>query len=217
MKKSLILHLDSLLILDEISDEQAGKLFKAIKNYHSNSINELDEITKLIFIPFKNQFVRDEEKYINICNKNKTNGLKGGRPKTQVNPNEPKKANGLIENPNEPKKADSKNDSDSKSENKNDNKNNKKNDNKIFTPPTLEEVKIYFLENNYSETAAKKMFDYYSVANWHDSKGNKIKNWKQKAQSVWFKDENKISEQQILKSQVIVSDTGAIDFGFKTK
>ena len=29
-------------------------------------------------------------------------------------------------------------------------------------------------------------------SDWKDSKGNKVKNWKQKMQSVWFKDENKI-------------------------
>lgn len=58
----------------------------------------------------------------------------------------------------------------------------------------IEHVKTYFLENGYSEISAQKFFDYYSVASWKDSKGNKVKNWKQKAQSVWFKPENKISD-----------------------
>lgn len=56
----------------------------------------------------------------------------------------------------------------------------------------IEDVKNYFLENGYSEIAAQKFYDYYSVADWKDAKGNKVKNWKQKAQAVWFKDENKI-------------------------
>lgn len=56
----------------------------------------------------------------------------------------------------------------------------------------INEIKLYFFENGYSEIAAQKFFDYYSIANWKDSKGNKVKNWKQKAQAVWFKDENKI-------------------------
>jgi len=34
MKKSFILHHDTLNVLDELTDEQAGKLFKAIFNYH---------------------------------------------------------------------------------------------------------------------------------------------------------------------------------------
>lgn len=54
------------------------------------------------------------------------------------------------------------------------------------------DIKSYFIENNYSEISAQKFFDYYSIADWKDSKGNKVKNWKQKAQAVWFKPENEI-------------------------
>lgn len=61
-----------------------------------------------------------------------------------------------------------------------------------FTPPTLDEVKVYFLENSYTEHSAIKAFNYYNSANWKDSKGNQVKNWKQKMQGVWFKDDNKI-------------------------
>lgn len=56
----------------------------------------------------------------------------------------------------------------------------------------INDIKLYFYENGYSEMTAKKFYDYYSVASWKDSKGNKVKNWKQKAQAVWFKPENKI-------------------------
>ena len=56
----------------------------------------------------------------------------------------------------------------------------------------IEDIKLYFFENGYSDLAAQRFFDYYSVANWKDSKGNRVKNWKQKAQAVWFKPDNKI-------------------------
>lgn len=56
----------------------------------------------------------------------------------------------------------------------------------------IQDIKDYFLEKGYSEIAAQKFYDYYYVANWCDSNGKKVKNWKQKAQSVWFKPENKI-------------------------
>jgi hypothetical protein len=62
---------------------------------------------------------------------------------------------------------------------------------KIFTPPELSEVIEYFKENGYKENTAVKMFNSYSVANWHDSQGKPVRNWKQKAINVWFKDENK--------------------------
>lgn len=65
----------------------------------------------------------------------------------------------------------------------------------VFIPPLEIEVINYFKENGYSESSAKKAFDYYNIAEWSDSRGNKIKNWKQKMISVWFKEENKISKQ----------------------
>ncbi len=63
--------------------------------------------------------------------------------------------------------------------------------NRVFSPPMLSEVISYFSENGYSEQLAARAFNFYAVANWTDSKGNKVKNWKQKMQSVWFKEENK--------------------------
>ena len=35
-----------------------------------------------------------------------------------------------------------------------------------------------------------KAYTYYSQADWTDRNGNKVKNWKQKMFSVWFKEEN---------------------------
>ena len=62
---------------------------------------------------------------------------------------------------------------------------------KKFVPPTQSEVISYFLEKGYTQEAACKAFDYYDVADWTDSRGRKIKNWKQKMIAVWFKEENK--------------------------
>lgn len=67
-----------------------------------------------------------------------------------------------------------------------------------FQPPTIEEVKAYFSLNGYMEEAAGRFFEYYSVSGWVDSKGDKVRNWKQKAQAVWFKDENKKPAKQTL-------------------
>ena len=46
-------------------------------------------------------------------------------------------------------------------------------------PPTLEEIIAYKEEKNLS-VDAYKFFDYFDAGNWYDSKGNKVKNWKQK-------------------------------------
>lgn len=112
-KKSFLIFKDSLPVLDELSNEQAGLLFKAIKSYQNDEDIELDSLTKIIFSPFKAQFDRDNEKYQKIVERNKNNGLKGGRPKTEANQKNPDKPSGLSKNPKNPSKADSDSDSDS--------------------------------------------------------------------------------------------------------
>jgi len=63
-KKSFVLHKDSLLILDKLSDDQSGKIFKAIKQYqNTGTIPNLDFALELVLAPFLNQFKRDQEKY----------------------------------------------------------------------------------------------------------------------------------------------------------
>lgn len=57
--------------------------------------------------------------------------------------------------------------------------------------PTLFEVVAYFTENGYTASAGEKAYKFYNDAEWVDSKGNKVINWKQKMQGVWFRDENK--------------------------
>jgi hypothetical protein len=60
-RKSFIIHKDSLDILKDLTDEQAGQLFKAINHYQNGNDFELSQILKIAFNPFKNQFVRDDE------------------------------------------------------------------------------------------------------------------------------------------------------------
>jgi hypothetical protein len=62
---------------------------------------------------------------------------------------------------------------------------------KQFTPPTLEEVKSYFKENGFKEEIGERAWKGYEAGDWHDSRGQKIKVWKQKMQHVWFKDEHR--------------------------
>lgn len=59
------------------------------------------------------------------------------------------------------------------------NKNIKEENKKEFVAPTLEEISQYVLEKKL-KVNPKEFLDYYTVSNWVDSKGNKVKNWKQK-------------------------------------
>lgn len=61
--------------------------------------------------------------------------------------------------------------------------------------PTIEELKLYFTENGYTESSAVKAFNYYACNDWKDRDGKEVKSWKQKMQGVWFKPENKQQSQ----------------------
>lgn len=102
-KKSFLLYCDLIDTVKELTDVQAGKLFKHTLEY----VNDLDPkptdpIVKILFPQIKNHLKRDLIKWENIANRNRVNGLKGGRP---PNPEKPKEPSGLSGNPEEPKKA----------------------------------------------------------------------------------------------------------------
>lgn len=97
-RKSFIVYLDLLDSLDELSDAQAGKLFKTIKAYHrsiaAGATQECvanfegllkDFVNRLAFAPFRAAFERDAEKYHDKCRRYSENGKKGGRPRKEEN------------------------------------------------------------------------------------------------------------------------------------
>jgi len=114
MKDNLILHHDTLSVIKELSDEQAGQLIKEIFDYSVfiNNPKEAKEPSGLsgllnsVAHPFKMQLDRDLIKYSNVVERNAKNGQKGGRPKKEETQKKPLK----------PKKADSVSDSDKESD-----------------------------------------------------------------------------------------------------
>ena len=115
-RKSFILHIDSLDIIDELTDEQAGQLFRAIKAYQKNEQIELNQIVKISFSQFRNQFVRDEEKYKQKSEQAAKAGSIGGK-RTQA------KSSERLKNQANQADSDSNSVSDSDSDSKNDNNN----------------------------------------------------------------------------------------------
>ena len=109
--KSFILHKDSLSVLNKLSDEQAGKLFKSIFLYQTEDILPNDNLISIIFEPFLNQFRRDAENYKNTCEARKIAGSKGGKQKVANASKSKQKVANL---------ADSDNKNESKNESKND-------------------------------------------------------------------------------------------------
>ena len=106
-KKSFIIYTDSRGIVNKLSNERAGILFKTLFSYcdDENPICD-DEVVDMAFEHFKNILKRDLRKYKNIVERNRENGKTGGRPKNPV---------GFLktqQNPTKPKKADNDNDTD---------------------------------------------------------------------------------------------------------
>lgn len=126
--------------------------------------------------------------------KQRENGKKGGRPKSQENPNKP---NETQENPNKPNKS------------LNIKENNIKESNikpssknivplKRFVPPTVDEIKKYCDERGSYLINPQAFIDYYEARGWMLNKNRKMVDWKA-AVRTW---ENNEKERQRKEKQL---------------
>jgi hypothetical protein len=107
LKPAFLIYWSIYPAIEELSYEEKGKLFDSIFLYTmGKEIVEMTGATKMAFNFIKQSLDLDTLKYESIVERNRLNGLKGGRPrnpenpvgylvtqKTQRNPEEPKKAN----------------------------------------------------------------------------------------------------------------------------
>lgn len=174
-KKSFVIHIDSLNILDDLTNDQAGILFKAIKAYQNDQKIELDTLTKIAFSPFKSQFKRDNEKYKDVCKQRAIAGSKGGKQKV-VNANNCKQTVANL--------------ADNKSDNKSDSEN-------VFIKPSVKDVYTYMLSRNVDNLSeAEKFIDFYQSKDWLIGTSN-MKSWKP-AVNNWLKN---LKQQQSISEQ----------------
>ena len=176
-RKSFIIHFDSLNVLDDLTNEQAGLLFKAIRSHQLGEELELDALTKIAFSPFKNQFSRDVEKYEKLCEKNRLIAETRYATKSTTG------KNGNDKTPQVTKSTD--NDSDSGNDSKSDNKSKEIVTSKgRFTPPTDIETVSYFESKGSTNIEAQKFWLFYDSKNWMVGK-SKMQKWKSSA-SGWI-------------------------------
>lgn len=102
MKDSFILYTEQKEVIDKLSDEQAGKLIKAIYKYvETEKMPELDKLLDIVIIPFKQNLDRNKEKYNKISEIRAKAGAKGGKQKKQKQTKEINCNDNVNENVNE--------------------------------------------------------------------------------------------------------------------
>lgn len=70
-------------------------------------------------------------------------------------------------------------------------KENTKRKRKDFVAPSKEEMMSYAAEKGFDPSVGAQAWEYYSVADWKDAKGDQVLNWKQKMIASWFKNAQK--------------------------
>ena len=87
MKGNFLLEKKQRDVFETLTDEEAGILIKGIFRYLDTGDSGLKGLYQAIFVPIKKSIDKNEENYKRICERNRENGLKGGRPrKTENNP-----------------------------------------------------------------------------------------------------------------------------------
>ena len=86
-KQSFVLYADQLKHISRLSDEQAGRLFKAIYAFADTQETPVidDPAVDMAFSFISEQIKRDAEKYNSVCEKRREAGKQGGAPKGNKN------------------------------------------------------------------------------------------------------------------------------------
>ena len=182
MKDSFILYNSFYEPIKSLSDEQLGRLFRSIFNYTIDGKTTQEEDIKIAFLFIKNQLDMDISKWEETRKKRSEAGKKHkGNQYSKLEQTEQVFQNG----------SDNENDN----VNVNDNVIKENTKRKVFKKPTLEEVDQYCKKRN-SCVDAKTFYEYFDTGGWVDSKGNKVKNWKQKI-ITWENNRKPIQEKEI--------------------
>ena len=73
-QKGFIVYGDTKAVVDELTDEQAGQLFRGMLEYFVDGDDpEFSDVLKFVFIPIRQQMDRDANKYEKRCERNREN------------------------------------------------------------------------------------------------------------------------------------------------
>ena len=156
--------------IKHLTDENLGKLFRAMFEYHNDRVLKLEPEIQMALNFIKNQFELDQRKWEKKVAAQMANGKKGGRPKSSGAidsvEEKPNQTHGYFKNPTKPKKAEKE-----KEKGKEKEKEKVNIDIKMATPRKLAKNEINNIEN----------------------KENLIEVWENKFSDTW-KEDSKISQ-----------------------
>ena len=130
--------------IKHLTDENLGKLFRAMFEYHNDRVLKLEPEIQMALNFIKNQFELDQRKWEKKVAAQMANGKKGGRPKSSGAidsvEEKPNQTHGYFKNPTKPKKAE-------KGKGKEKEKEKVNIDIKRATPRKLAKIEINNIEN----------------------------------------------------------------------
>ena len=210
MKKNapgFILEKDQKIIIDELSNEEAGIIFKAIYEYEATKEEPLlDKTLKIVFMQIKVKLDFYDEKYNTTCETNRKNIQNYWNKVNDTNEYDRIRSNTMATNKRKENKI---------KENKiKENKNKKENINNIninkserdqsFTPtasPTLAEIYNYACSLDINDKDyCEKFYNHYESIGWVNGTGREIKNWKLVFNN-WLKKDNKQNDRREIKQE----------------
>ena len=181
-KKSFLLYCDLIHTVEQLTDEQAGDLFKHILRYVNDQEPQTENvITRIAFEPIKQSLKRDLQKYEDIRKRNQDNARKRWDATA---------SSGI---PNDTKNADS--DSVSVSVSVTDKK-----EIKGFVKPTIEQLKEYMTEQGMNDIA-ENWLNHYEANGWMVGKV-KMKDWKASVRTWKINQKNNSATPQVVHKKV---------------
>ena len=199
MKKNapgFILEKDQKIIIDELSNEEAGIIFKAIYEYEATKEEPtLDKTLKIVFKQIKVKLDFYDEKYNTTCETNRKNIQNYWNKVNDTNEYDRIRSNTMATNKIKEKKSKV----NKIKENKNNININKSERDQSFTPtasPTLAEIYNYACSLDINDKDyCEKFYNHYESIGWVNGTGREIKNWKLVFNN-WLKKDNKQNDRR---------------------
>lgn len=163
-----ICHDDYLAKTAKLTDEEVGRLFRALMAYHATG--EEKEITGREWLAFdfiKEDIDRAEEAHEEKCRKNREtrlNAIENERQRSSTNDNVRQRSTTYK-------------DKDKDNDNDKDNTEEREKPQKRFSPPTVEQVREYCRERG-NNIDPEYFVAYYTNREWKLSNGRKMKDWR---------------------------------------